>query len=199
MQSEMSRGGTTTQLAGDSRCTTCTQGASGDLLLNSSYPLGPAAEIGDGGFHGANFSSFHTYVLLHDSDDSERQVSTTPPPLVDDGSRLPSSAHRDGTRRAALLRAPDRLAVDCSRSLRRHTGAAVLQGLAVRKMYRILAPQVTENPVFMHLTDTTPKGVRKAVDQCAEVGLCAAHTRLPPSDPSASRVPELVVDSRPLI
>ena len=80
-----------------------------------------------------------------------------------------------------------------------HTGAAVIQGLAVRKMYRILAPQVTENPVFMHLTDTTPKGVRKAVDQCAEVGLCAAHTRLPPSDPSASRVPELVVDSRPLI
>jgi hypothetical protein len=28
---------------------------------------------------------------------------------------------------------------------------------------------VTENPIFMHLTDTTPKGVRKAVDQCAEV------------------------------
>ena len=90
MQSEMSRGGTTTQLAGDSRCTTCTQGASGDLLLNSSYPLGPAAEIGDGGFHGANFSSFHSYVLLHDSDDSERQVSTTrPPPLADHGPRLP--------------------------------------------------------------------------------------------------------------
>ena len=74
-----------------------------------------------------------------------------------------------------------------SLGLRLHTGAylAVLQGLAIRKMYRILAPQVTENPVFMHLTDTTPKGVRKAVDQCAEVGLCAAHARLPPPDPSA--------------
>jgi hypothetical protein len=34
---------------------------------------------------------------------------------------------------------------------------------------RVLAPGVTENPIFMHLTDTTPKGVRKAVDQCAEV------------------------------
>jgi hypothetical protein len=87
-------------------------------VLNSSYPLGPAAEIGrqPAGFHGTNFSSFHTYVLLQDSDDSERQ------------------------------------------------------GLAIRKMYRILAPGVTENPIFMHLTDTTPKGVRKAVDQCAEVG-----------------------------
>ena len=105
MQSEMSRGGTTTQLAGDSRCTTCTQGASGDLLLNSSYPLGPAAEIGDGGFHGANFSSFHTYVLLHDSDDSERQVSTTPPPLADDGSvgpRLPIGMALAGLRCSEL-------------------------------------------------------------------------------------------------
>ena len=37
-------------------------------------------------------------------------------------------------------------------------------------MYRILAPGVTENPIFMHLTDTTPKGIRKAVDQCAAVG-----------------------------
>jgi hypothetical protein len=116
MESEMSRGGTTTQLQGDSRCTTCTQGASGDLMLNSSYPLGPAAEIGRSGFHGMNFSSFHTYVLLQDSDDSERQ------------------------------------------------------GLAIRKMYRILAPGITENPIFMHLTDTSPKGIRKAVDQCAEVG-----------------------------
>ena len=69
----MSRGGSTTQLQPDPRCTTCTAGASGDLTLNSSYPLGPAAEIGDGGFHGSNFSSFHTYVLLQDSDDSERQ------------------------------------------------------------------------------------------------------------------------------
>jgi hypothetical protein len=44
------------------------------------------------------------------------------------------------------------------------------QGLAVRRMYRTLAPQVTENPVFMHLTKTTPEGIRAAVDQCAEVG-----------------------------
>jgi hypothetical protein len=45
------------------------------------------------------------------------------------------------------------------------------QGLAIRKMYRTLAPQITENPIFMHLTDTSPAGVRSAVDQCAEVGI----------------------------
>jgi len=44
------------------------------------------------------------------------------------------------------------------------------QGLAVRKMYRTLAPQITENPIFMHLTDSTPLGIQNAVDQCAEVG-----------------------------
>ena len=74
MESEMSRGGSTTNMNGDSRCTTCTQGASGDLILTSSYPLGPGAQIGSAGFHGTRFESFHTYVLVHDSDDSERQV-----------------------------------------------------------------------------------------------------------------------------
>ena len=68
----MSRGGDTTTLSPDPRCTTCTQGSSGDLVLRSSYPLGPGAEIGPTGFHGPNFSSFHSYVLLHDTDDSER-------------------------------------------------------------------------------------------------------------------------------
>lgn len=115
MESEMSRGGDTTLLQGDDRCTTCTQGSS-LLVLNSSYPLGPDAEIGTDGFHGSNFSSYYTYVLLHDSDDAERQ------------------------------------------------------GLAVKRMYRTLAPQITENPTFMHLTNATPAGIRAAVDQCAEVG-----------------------------
>ena len=94
---------------------TRTQGSS-LLVLNSSYPLGPDAEIGATGFHGSNFSSYYTYTLLHDSDDTERQ------------------------------------------------------GLAVRRMYRTLAPQITENPTFMHLTKATPAGIRAAVDQCAAVG-----------------------------
>ena len=168
MQSEQSRGSATTSIPSDSRCTTCVQvrqnrlqGArnampchamsclpfakyslcltrvdtnefclfkmisslslnstfthiQGAFSLLSSYPLGPGAEVGPGGFHGTNFTSFHTYVLVHDTDDTERQ------------------------------------------------------GLAMRKMYRTLAPQVTENPVFMHLTRTDYDSVKAAVDQCAE-------------------------------
>jgi hypothetical protein len=44
------------------------------------------------------------------------------------------------------------------------------QGLARRRMYRALAPQVTENPIFMHVRSADPAAVRLAVDQCAAVG-----------------------------
>ncbi len=44
------------------------------------------------------------------------------------------------------------------------------RGLARRRMYRTLAPQVCENPIFMHVRDSNPDVVRRAVDQCAEVG-----------------------------
>jgi len=44
------------------------------------------------------------------------------------------------------------------------------KGLAIRRMYRTLAPWVTENPIMMHVTSTDPDVVRKAIDQCAEVG-----------------------------
>ena len=37
-------------------------------------------------------------------------------------------------------------------------------------MMRILAPVTTENPIFMHLTDLSSKGIRSAVDQCVAVG-----------------------------
>jgi hypothetical protein len=43
-------------------------------------------------------------------------------------------------------------------------------GLAERKMYRILAPWSTENPMFLHLTTTNPQKVKTAIDQCANVG-----------------------------
>lgn len=43
-------------------------------------------------------------------------------------------------------------------------------GLAERNMYRILAPWVTENPIFLHLTSTDPGVVKTAVDQCAATG-----------------------------
>ena len=44
------------------------------------------------------------------------------------------------------------------------------KGLARRKMYRTVAPQVTENPIFMHVRSAEPDAVRLAIDQCAEVG-----------------------------
>jgi len=42
--------------------------------------------------------------------------------------------------------------------------------LAQRKMYRAIAPWVTENPVLMHVRSADPAAVRLAVDQCADVG-----------------------------
>ena len=44
------------------------------------------------------------------------------------------------------------------------------KGLARRKMYRTVAPQVTENPIFMHVRSAEPDAVCLAIDQCAEVG-----------------------------
>jgi len=44
------------------------------------------------------------------------------------------------------------------------------RGLALRRMYRTIAPWVTENPLMMHMRTANPAAVRGAVDQCAEVG-----------------------------
>src|SRR5579872_17458 len=44
------------------------------------------------------------------------------------------------------------------------------RGLAVRRMYRTLAPWVTENPILMHVRRAEPEAVKLAIDQCAAVG-----------------------------
>ncbi len=44
------------------------------------------------------------------------------------------------------------------------------KGLALRRMYRTIAPWVTENPILMHVRGADPTSVKLAVDQCAEVG-----------------------------
>ncbi len=44
------------------------------------------------------------------------------------------------------------------------------RGLSLRRMYRTIAPWVTENPTLLHVTSTDPAVVRNAIDQCAEVG-----------------------------
>lgn len=44
------------------------------------------------------------------------------------------------------------------------------QGLAQRRMYRTIAPWVTENPILMHVRQADPAAVKLAIDQCAKVG-----------------------------
>lgn len=43
-------------------------------------------------------------------------------------------------------------------------------GLALRRMYRCIAPWATENPLMMHARFADWKAVKSAIDQCAEVG-----------------------------
>jgi hypothetical protein len=44
------------------------------------------------------------------------------------------------------------------------------KGLAVRRMYRTIAPWVTSNPIFMHLVSKNDEEVKTAIDQCAATG-----------------------------
>jgi len=44
------------------------------------------------------------------------------------------------------------------------------RGLAIRKMYRTVAPWITANPIFMHLVSSNDEQVRMAIDQCAATG-----------------------------
>ncbi|CAG4998551.1 hypothetical protein DYBT9275_02022 [Dyadobacter sp. CECT 9275] len=44
------------------------------------------------------------------------------------------------------------------------------KGLAIRKMYRTIAPWTTSNPIFMHLVSKNDEEVKTAVDQCAATG-----------------------------
>ncbi|MEJ1242044.1 alpha-galactosidase [Chryseolinea sp. T2] len=44
------------------------------------------------------------------------------------------------------------------------------RGLMIRRMYRVLAPWTTQNPIFMHLVSKNDDEVRTAIDQCADTG-----------------------------
>ncbi|MBS1532372.1 MAG: alpha-galactosidase [Bacteroidetes bacterium] len=44
------------------------------------------------------------------------------------------------------------------------------RGLAIRKMYRTVAPWTTENPIFMHLVSHNDGEVYRAIDQCSATG-----------------------------
>jgi hypothetical protein len=82
------------------------------VLLESRLPLGPNLLIEPGGA----FESFHTFELIYDSTERERNA------------------------------------------------------LARRRMYRVLAPWTTENPILMHVRQSDPDSVKLVINQCAEVG-----------------------------
>ena len=44
------------------------------------------------------------------------------------------------------------------------------RSLALRRMYRTLAPWTRENPTMMHLRTAEPSVVRSAIEQCKQVG-----------------------------
>ena len=44
------------------------------------------------------------------------------------------------------------------------------RGLAIRRMYRTVAPWTSQNPIFMHLVSSNDEQVRTAIDQCAATG-----------------------------
>jgi len=44
------------------------------------------------------------------------------------------------------------------------------RGLAIRKMYRTVAPWTNENPIFMHLVSRNDDEVKNAIEQCEVVG-----------------------------
>ncbi|MBI3819093.1 MAG: alpha-galactosidase [Planctomycetes bacterium] len=44
------------------------------------------------------------------------------------------------------------------------------RSLSIRKLYRTVAPWITENPILMHVRSAEPVAVRLAIDQCSETG-----------------------------
>lgn len=44
------------------------------------------------------------------------------------------------------------------------------KGLALRRLYRMIAPWITENPLILHVVSTKPETVQNAIDQAANCG-----------------------------
>lgn len=42
--------------------------------------------------------------------------------------------------------------------------------LTLKRMYRIIMPWITENPIFMHFTSADPRFIREGIDQCVAAG-----------------------------
>lgn len=44
------------------------------------------------------------------------------------------------------------------------------RGLSIRRMYAVVAPWTTQNPLFMHLVSRNDEEVKSAIEQCSETG-----------------------------
>jgi hypothetical protein len=66
------------------------------------------------------------------------------------------------------------------------------RGLAVRSMYRAIAPWTTANPIFMHLVSKQDEEVKNAIDQCVATGyealILSFGSHLNMEDSSASNI-----------
>ncbi len=109
--------------------------------------------------------SFHTMNTTHWGPDSEYKTQIDykyqAPLLLTSKYPLGPGAH---------LRAGEKLQSFRTFELLHDSDDRERRGLARRRMYRTLAPQVTENPIFMHVRNSDSASVRLAVDQCADVG-----------------------------
>ena len=117
----------------------------------------------DFAFGGMSVASLHRAVFWTDDPAYKTQVNydlKTPcllevrPPLGPDAA-IPAGSVFTGIRAFELVHDDD----DRER-----------QGLAIRRLYRTIAPWTTENPLMLHLTSTDPKVVYPAIDQAAECG-----------------------------
>jgi hypothetical protein len=66
------------------------------------------------------------------------------------------------------------------------------RGLAIRSMYRVIAPWTNANPVFMHLVSKKDEEVKNAIDQCVATGyealILSFGSHLNMEDSSASNI-----------
>lgn len=71
---------------------------------------------------------------------------------------------------AVVLQPNDSFTSVCTNELLMDSYDRERRGLAIRKMYRTIAPWTTGNPIFMHIVSKNDEQVRTAIDQCAVTG-----------------------------
>ncbi|MBK7405169.1 MAG: alpha-galactosidase [Phycisphaerales bacterium] len=125
-----------------------------NIYVETDYAMGGSMQSGEAVLHGVRWRSDPDYLTqVH----YERQT----PCLLEAGPDLGP---------AALLAPGETFESFRTWELIQDSTDRERRGLAVRRMYRTIAPWVTENPLMMHVRWSDWDTVRNAVDQCADVG-----------------------------